>query len=83
MGVGVERFQHHLLGSKQEEVQRAADLGEGASWWNSLIKASPNGHRCSSPPPPPDPSVAHTPLAVAMLPRGGAVEGRAPDRRQT
>lgn len=30
MGVGVERFQHHLLGSKQEELQRAADLGGGA-----------------------------------------------------
>lgn len=53
MGVGVERFQHHLLGSKQEELQCATDLGEGASWWNRLIKAIPNGHRCSSPPPAP------------------------------
>lgn len=87
MGVGVERFQHHLLGNKQEELQCGADLGEGTRWWKRLIKAIPNGHRCSpnlpaprgDPQPLQGPWGTHTSLAKARLPGGGEVDvdGRA------
>lgn len=92
MGVGVERFQHHLLGSKQEELQCAADLGEGASWWNRPIKAIPNVATGAPPHPQPPgkprasaggPPMAHTPLAKARLPGGRVVEERNWTMQQT
>lgn len=77
MGVGVERFQHHLLGNKQEELQCGADLGEGARWWKRLIKAIPNGHRCSPnlPAPRGDPQPLQGPWGIhTSLTKGGCLE---------